>query len=321
MKQNRREFLKGTAWMQGAAMRMLFVLVFALVLVRAALGDGCPASIDWDAAPEIARGMKYVHIALDEPRRMENFLVRIDLHAPGLRVASSGRAPNWGAVMDDYTNSVMLVDVRRQRTRDFLEERRAHGTNMVLAVNTSPWGPWRPPYTHKHGRFSHLTVSAGEVVSHSVTRGEMLVIFTNNVAVITNALDDALLPSVAAAHPGHGDNIILRGGVSTVRPRKPNSLPKLAPRTVIGISADGRWLYALVVDGRQPGYSMGAEMSDLVKLMLAAGAADAINMDGGGSATLAWWDAERQETVIPNRHGPRFLGYRPVAMNLGFYFE
>ena len=141
-----------------------------LALVRVAFGDGCPASIDWDAAPEIARGMKYVHISLDEPRRMENFLVRIDLHAPGLRVASSGRAPNWGAVMDDYTNSVMLVDVRRQRTRDFLEERRAHGTNMVLAVNTSPWGPWRPPFTFKYGRFSHFTVSAGEVVSHNVTR-------------------------------------------------------------------------------------------------------------------------------------------------------
>ena len=222
--------------------------------------------------------------------------------------------------MDDYTNSVMLVDVRRQRTRDFLEERRAHGTNMVLAVNTSPWGPWRPPFTFKYGRFAHFTVSAGEVVSHSVTRGDMLVVFTNNVAVITNARDDALLPSVAAAHPGHGDNIILRGGVSTVRPRKPNSRPQLAPRTAIGISADGRWLYALVVDGRQPGYSMGAEMSDLVKLMLAAGAADAINMDGGGSATLAWWDAEKKKTVIPNRHG-LFFGYRPVAMNLGFFFE
>lgn len=302
-------------------MRLLFAPVLVLALVRAASGGGCPASIDWDAAPEIARGMKYVHIALDEPRLMENFLVRIDLRTPGLRVASSGRASNWGAVMDDYTNSVMLVDVRRQRTRDFLVERRAHGTNMVLAVNTSPWGPWRPPFTFKYGRFAHFTVSAGEVVSHNVTRGDMLVIFTNNVAVITNALDDALLPSVAAAHPGHGDNVILRGGVSTVRPRKPKSRPNLAPRTAIGISADGRWLYALVVDGRQPGYSMGAEMSDLVKLMLAAGAADAINMDGGGSATLAWWDAEKGKPVIPNRHGPRFFGYRPVAMNLGFFFE
>ena len=302
-------------------MKILFVPALVLAFVCAASGGGCPASIDWDAAPEVARGMKYVHLSFDEPRLMENFLVRIDLRTPGLRVASSGRAPNWGAVMDDYTNSVMLVDVRRQRTRDFLVERRAHGTNMVLAVNTSPWGPWRPPFTFKYGRFAHFTVSAGEVVSHNVTRWDMLVIFTNNVAVITNALDDALIPSVAAAHPGHGKGVILRGGVSLVPPRKPKSRPGLAPRTAIGLSADGRWLYALVVDGRQPGYSMGAEMSDLVKLMLAAGASDAINMDGGGSSTLAWWDAGKKTTVIPNRHGLSFHGYRPVAMNLGFYYE
>ena len=302
-------------------MRMLFVLIIVLALIRASYGGACPVSIDWDAASEIARGMKYVHIALDEPRRMENFLVRVDLHAPGLHVVCSGRAPNWGAVMDDYTNSVMLVDVVRQRTRDFLEEHRAHNTNMVLAVNTSPWGPWRPPYTYRHGRFAHLTVASGQVVSHNVTRGDMLVIFTNKVAVITNALDDVLLPSVVAAHPGHGAGIIMRGGVSTVHSHKTKSHLGLAPRTAIGISANGRWLYALVVDGRQPGYSMGADMDDLVRLLRAAGASDAINMDGGGSATLAWWNAEKKKTIIPNKHGLRFFGYRPVAMNLGFYFE
>ena len=280
-----------------------------LALVRVAFGDGCPASIDWDAAPEIARGMKYVHISLDEPRRMENFLVRIDLHAPGLRVASSGRAPNWGAVMDDYTNSVMLVDVRRQRTREFLEERRAHGTNMVLAVNTSPWGPWRPPFTFKYGRFSHFTVSAGEVVSHNMTRGEMLVIFTNNVAVITNALDDALM---GVSEVLRSRDLLSSAPWQVYLQRLLGFTPPVFVHIPMLLDEEGR---------RMPGYSMGAEMSDLVKLMLAAGAADAINMDGGGSATLAWWDAEKRETVIPNRHGLKFLGYRPVAMNLGFYYE
>ena len=31
-------------------------------------------------------------------------------------------------------------------------------------------------------------------------------------------------------------------------------------------------------------------------------------------------DAEKKTTVIPNRHGFKFRGYRPVALNLGFYF-
>ena len=37
--------------------------------------------------------------------------------------------------------------------------------------------------------------------------------------------------------------------------------------------------------------------------------------------TYDLWDAEKGKPVIPNRHGPRFFGYRPVAMNLGFFFE
>ena len=104
-------------------------------------------------------------------------------------------------------------------------------------------------------------------------------------------------------------------------PRKPKARPRLAPRTAIGLSADGRWLYALVVDGRQPTYSRGADMDDLIRVLKAAGASDAINMDGGGSSTLAWWDEEKRKTVIPNRHEPSRLVYRPVAISLGFYFE
>ena len=291
-----------------------------LILAAAAFAAACPESLDWDAAPAIGRGMKYIHLTLDEPRLMENYLVRIDLHAPGLRATSSGRASNWGATMTDYTNEVYVIDVLRQRTRDFMEEHRAHGTNMVLALNTSPWGPWRPPFTHKHGRFASLVVSDGQVVSHARRRNGMLVIFTNNVAVITNRLPNTLIPSVAIAHPGHGAGIIMKDGKPTFAPRPENKEPALAPRTAFGLSADGRWLYAVVVDGRQPGYSMGADMDDLVRILKAAGAVDAINMDGGGSSTFAWWNDVTKSVFIPNRHNAWYRSYRPVAMNLGFYF-
>ena len=280
----------------------------------------CPASLDWESAAEIGRGMKYIHLTLTEPRLMENYLVRIDLHTPGLRVTSSGRASNWGEPMPDYTNSVILIDVKRQRTREFLYEHRTHGTNMVLALNTSPWGPWCPPFTHAYGRFASLTVSDGRRVSRSERRNGMLVIYTNNVAVIRNDLEDARIPSVAIAHPGHGAGIIMKGGTPLApHNSKSKAWRGLAPRTAFGISADGRWLYGVVVDGRQPGYSLGADMYDLVRILKAAGAMDAINMDGGGSATLVWWDEQKKSPVVPNHH--HFWSYRPVAMSLGFYFN
>ena len=301
-------------------MKSQIAVVLMIALARAACGGECPASLDWDTAPSIGRGMKYIHLTLDEPRRMENYLVRVDLRTPGLHVTSTGRASNWGAVMTDYTNEVYVIDTLRVRTRDFMEEYRTHGTNMVLALNTSPWGPWRPPFTHKHGRFASLVVSDGQIVSHARRRNGMLVILTNNVAMITNRLPNSLIPSVAIAHPGHGFGIIMQGGKSLVAPRQPNQKPSLAPRTAFGLSADGRWLYGVVVDGRQPGYSEGADGDDLVRIMKAAGAADAINMDGGGSSTLAWWNDVTESVFIPNRHNAWYRSYRPVAMNLGFYF-
>ena len=298
-------------------MEMKRSLLCAVVLASAAaFGGGCPESLDWSTAREFAPGMRNLHVTIDEPRLMENYMVRVDLHTPGLRVTGTGRASDWGEKMADVTNRVVLIDTLRRRTRDFLEEHRAHGTNMVLAVNASPWGPWEPPFTHRHARLPHLTVLNGEVISHATKRGPMLVIFTNNVAVVTNALDDADLPSVAIAHPGF--RIIMRGGVPT-ETRDGKRMPKLAPRTAFGISADGRYLYVLVVDGRQKGYSLGADMLDLARLLKAAGASDAINVDGGGSSTLVRCDQSGGGVVIDNRHDPDRYYYRDVAVSLGFY--
>ena len=58
----------------------------------------------------------------------------------------------------------------------------------------------------------------------------------------------------------------------------------LNPRTAIGQRSDGAMLL-LVVDGRQPG-SLGATYKDLTDVMLAHGAVNAANLDGGSSSVL-----------------------------------
>ena len=40
------------------------------------------------------------------------------------------------------------------------------------------------------------------------------------------------------------------------------------------------------VDGRQPGYSVGLSDVEGAELMRSLGARDAVNLDGGGSATM-----------------------------------
>lgn len=58
------------------------------------------------------------------------------------------------------------------------------------------------------------------------------------------------------------------------------------PRTAYGLSRDGKTLILLVVDGRQPEYSVGMTLEELAKVMLDNGAFQALNMDGGGSSTM-----------------------------------
>ena len=64
---------------------MSLLCAVALVSV-AAFGGGCPELIDWSATRAFAPGMRCHHLTLDEPRLMENYMVRVDLHTPGLRV-------------------------------------------------------------------------------------------------------------------------------------------------------------------------------------------------------------------------------------------
>lgn len=89
------------------------------------------------------------------------------------------------------------------------------------------------------------------------------------------------------------------------------------PRSAIGLDRSGRTLWLVVVDGRQPGYSDGMTLDALTALFRQLGAASALNLDGGGSSTLAARVHGRVQllnqpihTGIPGRE-------RPVATQLG----
>ncbi|MDQ8054321.1 MAG: phosphodiester glycosidase family protein [Pedobacter sp.] len=62
--------------------------------------------------------------------------------------------------------------------------------------------------------------------------------------------------------------------------------PSVNPRTCIGVSADQKKVFLMAVDGRQYHYSNGMTYEELSKCMIALGAKDALNLDGGGSTTF-----------------------------------
>ena len=77
----------------------------------------------------------------------------------------------------------------------------------------------------------------------------------------------------------------------------------LDPRTGVGLSKDGRFLYLIAIDGRQPGYSVGTNTSDEAALMINLGVFEGLNLDGGGSTALVQSDAAGSPVLIDSPSG------------------
>ncbi len=68
-----------------------------------------------------------------------------------------------------------------------------------------------------------------------------------------------------------------------------SSMVERHPRTAVGWNADRFFL--IEVDGRQKHLSVGMTLDELTTYLLELGCTDAMNLDGGGSATL-WYGGE-----------------------------
>ncbi len=59
-----------------------------------------------------------------------------------------------------------------------------------------------------------------------------------------------------------------------------------APRTAVGVKENGNIIF-YTLDGRQRGYSYGAQLKTLAQRMVELGCVDALNLDGGGSTVIS----------------------------------
>lgn len=110
-----------------------------------------------------------------------------------------------------------------------------------------------------------------------------------------------------------GHPVLVREGELSAEARDSNAFAVTRhPRTAVGLTADGRVLL-VVVDGRQPGRSVGMSLRELGGLMLALGARDALNLDGGGSTTLVVRGAGRAGGLQVANSPSDSAGERPVG--------
>ena len=85
------------------------------------------------------------------------------------------------------------------------------------------------------------------------------------------------------------------------------------PRTAVGIATGGRRLLLVAVDGRQAPYSDGMTLRELATLMLALGAREALNLDGGGSTALVVAERDSARGLRVANHPSDAAGERPVG--------
>ena len=92
----------------------------------------------------------------------------------------------------------------------------------------------------------------------------------------------------------------------------------LAPRVALGFDASRRVMTVVLVDGRQPGYSEGLTLPEMAALLVELGIHDAIEFDGGGSATLVTEGEDGRPELLNSPIHTRIPGReRPVANHLG----
>ncbi len=239
---------------------------------------GVDTDWDWSESRRLAPGIEHRRWHFAEPRRMVVHCLRIDSQQPGIGFHTTGRIDGW----EDG-----VTETRRQTVRNYLISERQRGVPMVAAVNADAfvYKSWfnRQDPTDLLG----LAVSGGELVSSPAGTPSLLVMKSGELRIAAGGAE-LNLSEIEVAVSGFA--------LCLENQRPIPSGDDLHPRTGFGLSADGRFLLIMTIDGRQP-ESGGATTHELGQLLQRAGAAIGMNMDGGGSTTLAWWN----DTEEPHR--------------------
>lgn len=214
-----------------------------------------------------------------KPRPLRMHAVRIDLTKPGLRVR-----PSSGLTADASTGTAAPLpgEVSSSTTAEWLV-----ASGCQLAMNASPFAPLaEEPGTPMV--IQGVFVVDGRRLSEAERSRDLLILWNDprNSQAHGRWADIAPWDSDwgGADHVISGFEALLLDGVM---PEHLRGNPELHPRSAVGLSADGKTMFWLVVDGRQEGDSEGTTLVELSEWMRDLGAAKALNLDGGGSSTLA----------------------------------
>ncbi len=207
-------------------------------------------------------------------------------------------------------------------TSSFLES-----YDLQVAVNGDGFQPW-----YSNNLFSYypktgdpitpigLAASQGQLYAQNPFNHPVLYLGRNNTARFNSP--PGQIYNAISGNPA----LVLQGQLAVGGKDNPRGQADDAPaeqsqpRTAVGLDKNNRRLIIVVVDGRQPGYSEGATLSELAAILIEAGAYTAMNLDGGGSSTLVKAGRTGRAVQLNSPIDQQIPGReRPVGNHLGIY--
>ncbi len=233
----------------------------ALVFASALMASHASAQTFSDWTP-MFQGIDYSSLTETSPQDEQMYAVRIDLDAPGISFETTPISPtavSQGYETTSQTTGAFLTSVGAQV---------AINANFFSNVQTTP----------EPEDLSGLAVSNGSVVSPADPNYQSLFLTADNIATIGSSSSNSIFNAVSGVQ-------VLENGVAMTPNSTAGDPTGLDPRTDVGISQNGEYLYLLAIDGRS---STAAGVTDLQagQVLLQLGAYNGLNLDGGGSTAL-----------------------------------
>jgi hypothetical protein len=282
---------------------VIFVLTLLCIGGYAFYDRGRPAPIPMKQ--KLYEGVTYRRVIRLFPRPMIAHVLTIDTKTKGIEFLVTP------------PDSESETPLNARTTSQFLRE-----FNLQIAVNGGGFSPWwsHSPadyYPHEGDPITPfgLTATNGDVY----WMGDTTDIGTEPTLYIgrKNTLSFNNMPSRVYNAISGDRMLVLKGERASDLDSE-----ELDPRTAIGMNRNGRYLYLVVVDGRQPFYSDGATFTDLANLLIDQGAFMGMSLDGGGSSTMVR-EGDNGTPIILNSPIDNYIPgrERPVGTHLGIYVK
>jgi hypothetical protein len=284
---------------------LVVILVISLCIVGYSLYDrGRPAPVP--VREKLYDGVVYQRVVKVLPRPMIAHVISIDTKK------------NDVSFLVTPPDSEGETPLNARTTSQFLEE-----FGVQIAVNGDGFSPWwsNSPadyYPHVGDPVTPLGFSASDGVVYWDGQNEGDVGIEPTLYISRrNDLSFNIRPNRLSGAISGDRMLVVKGEIVQDLDDE-----ELDPRTALGINRNGRYLYLVVVDGRQPFYSQGATFAELAELLRKQGAYMAMAMDGGGSSTLVVEGDDGLPRILNTPIDNYIPGReRPVGNHLGIYVK